>query len=64
LGELGGWLSDAAPTSVSFVAGAEVRPVVGEKVQIRDAAGRTRCGQVTRTAPYGLRLALIAARVR
>ncbi len=64
LGELGGWLSDAARSSISFVAGAEVRPVVGERIEIRDAAGRTRRGRVARTAPYGPRLALVAARMR
>ena len=55
-----GWLSDASPSSISFVTSAVTQPSYGEELEvIRDDESRRRC-RVTRLAPYDDHFALIA----
>jgi hypothetical protein len=55
-----GWLSDASPSSISFVSSAASQPSYGEELEvIREDDSRRRC-RVTRLAPYDDHFALIA----
>jgi len=57
-----GWLCDASPSSVSFIAAAWCKPAPGEEVELINPNRRTRRFQVTRTAFYDDNLSLIACR--
>jgi hypothetical protein len=55
-----GWLSDASPSSISFVTAAMSQPSYGEELEvIREDESRRQC-RVTRLAPYDDHFALIA----
>jgi hypothetical protein len=56
------WMSDASPSSASFITPSCAAPDVGEDLEISPAPGVPRGGRVTRTEEYDERLALIACR--
>lgn len=58
-----GWISDASPTSVSFVAATWYQPSLGDRVELTTDGGESRRYLVTRIAPYGDHLSLVAGRL-
>ena len=57
-----GWLSDASPASVSFIAPDRSRPASGEEIEVFGADRGQRRYRVARIAPYDERLSLVACR--
>ncbi len=48
-----GWLSTTSMSNASFITATEIRPEIGEQVEITDFYDLTRHCKVTRTAPWG-----------
>lgn len=55
-----GWLSDRSPEGLSFVAGSDYRPVIGEEILVTIRGERRSCCRVRRIARYDNHLSLIA----
>jgi len=55
-----GWLNNTSVSSASFITEASVQPQVGDQVELTDFYNSTKRCKVTRTAPYGGQLSLVA----
>lgn len=60
--DYGGWLLDASPTDVCFIADAEACLAAGDRLDLRGLGSGAQEVCVTRVATYDARMATVAAR--